>query len=152
MTVMGVRCSNSDYTYCILSGTHDTPVVEATAQVSFPKDYSEPELLKWLHQEMSTAFTKHKCDAVGIKKPEATVQRSNALEARIQNDAIVSLAAAEAGCLSVYRKVKATIAKGLGLKGKGKYLETKLDTTAITGFDRYSSKIQEAILVGWSCM
>lgn len=152
MTFIGIRCSNSDYAYCILRGTQDTPVLEETKQISFPKGYNEPEVLKWLYQEMCAVFSKYKCDAVGIKNPEATVPRSKSLESRIQNGAIVSLAAAESGCFEVCRKVKSTIAKDLGLKGKGKYLETKLDTTLIPDFDRFSSKIQEAILVGWSCM
>lgn len=152
MKVMGIRCSNSDCTFCILTGTRDAPVVNATDQVVFPKGYSEPELHKWFHQEMSDVFGKHKCDAVGIKRAETNVKRSNSLEARIQNDAIVSLAAVEAGCLSVYRKVNCTIAKDLGLKGKSKYLKTMLDTAPIVAFDKYPAKIQEAILTGWSCM
>lgn len=152
MKVMGVRCSNSDYAYCILSGSRESPVVEETKKVSFPKGYNEAEVLQWLHQEMRAVFSKHKCNAIGIKKAETNVVRSNALETRIQSDAIVSLAAAEAGCLAIFRKVKSTIAKDLGLKGKGKYLETKLDASAIAGFHGYSREIKEAILVGWSCM
>lgn len=152
MKVMGVRCSNSYYAYCILSGSREAPVVEATNRISFPVGYNETEVLRWLYQEMQAVFGTHRVDAIGIKKAEANVVRSNALETRIKGDAIVSLAAAEAGCRAVYKKVKSTIAKDLGLKGKGKYLETKLDTSAITGFDGYSQEIKEAILVGWSCM
>jgi hypothetical protein len=152
MEVLGVRCSNTDYAYCILSGTRDAPSVEEAELIAFPKDFSEPELLNWLHHEMAQLFSSHEYGAVGIKKPEATVKRSNTLEIRIQCEAIVALAAAEAGCLSVQRLVKASIAKRLGLKGKAKYLKTRLDTTTIDGFDDYSLKVQEAILVGWSCI
>jgi hypothetical protein len=152
MAVLGVRCSNTDYAYCVLSGTRDAPSVEAAELILFPKGFSEPELLKWLHQEMAKVFNSHECGAVGIKKPEVPVKRSNSLETRIQCEAIVSLAAAEAGCLSVQRLVKASIAKRLGLKGKANYLRTQLDTTPIDGFDDYTLKVQEAILVGWSCM
>jgi hypothetical protein len=62
---------------------------------------------------MQAVFGTHKVDAIGIKKAEANVVRSNALETRIKGDAIVSLAAAEAGCRAVYKKVKSTIAKDL---------------------------------------
>lgn len=152
MLVMGVRCSNSDYSYCILSGSRDAPTVEVSQQVSFPKGYSESEILRWLYQEMKTVFRTYTCDAVGIKRPEIVAKRSNALESRLQSGAIVILAAAESGCRAVHRKVKSTIAKDLGLKGKGRYLDSKLDTSAINGFNSYPKKIQEAILIAWSCM
>jgi len=152
MIVIGFRFSNSDYSFSILSGDRDAPVVEETNQISFPKGYNEPELLNWLFQEMTALFQRQSCDAVGIKKAEGTVKRSNSLETRIQAGAISSLAAAQAGCRVVYRKMSSTIAKDLGLKGKGKYLKTKLDTSAIQDFDGYAQKVQEAILVAWSCM
>lgn len=152
MKTMGIRCSNSDYTFCILSGDRDSTIVEETDRVPFPKDYSDPELLNWLYQEMNALFQRTRCDAVGIKRAEGTVMRSNALETRIQSEAIVSLAAAQAGCQSVLRKMSSTVAKDLGLKGKGKYLKTKLNTSAIDDFDDYPEKVQEAILVAWSCM
>jgi hypothetical protein len=152
MKVMGIRCSNTDYSYCILSGSRDIPVVDATCQVSFPAGYSEVEILRWLHHEMQAIFKAYCCCAVGVKKVEATVKRSNAIDFRIQSEAIVGLAAAEAGCLDVRRKVKASIAKDLGLKGRGKYLETRLDTSPISKFAEYPTKVQEAILIAWSCM
>jgi hypothetical protein len=150
--VLGVRCSNTEYTYCILKGTFETPLVENVQHVAFPNGYSESEILKWLHQEFQAVFRAHTIDAVGIKKAEANVKRSNSLELRIQAEAIVSLTAAEVGCSNVSRKVKASIAKGLGLKGRAKYLQSKLDTSVIADFASYSNKEQEAILVAWSCM
>jgi hypothetical protein len=51
----------------------------------------------------------------------------------------------------VYRKTKPTIAKDLGLKGKGKYLDT-LDCSVFPDYDNEKEKIKEAILVAWSCI
>jgi len=152
MKVLGIRCSNSDYAYCIISGIRMAPAVEATRRVSLPEGYNEAESLKWLRQEMQNIFGSHRFDQVGIKKAETNARRTNALDARIRNEAIVSLVAAESGCLRVAWKVKSTIAKDLGLKGKGKYLESRLDTSPIIGFDAYPREIKEAVLVGWSCM
>lgn len=98
MIVIGTRCSNSDYTFCILSGNRDSPIVEETNRVSFPKDYSEPELLNWFYQEVTALFQRTDSDAVVIKKAEGMVKRSNVLETRIQCGAIISLASAQAGC------------------------------------------------------
>lgn len=152
MAVYGIRFSNTDFSFCILSGDRDAPVVEENRQVAFPKGYNEPELFNWLFQEMWALLRRHPCDAVAIKRAEGTVKRSNALETRIQAGAIVSLAAAQAGCNRVYSKMSSTVAKDLGLKGKGKYLKTNLNTSAIDDFDSYPAKTQEAILVAWSCL
>lgn len=152
MAVYGIRFSNSDYSYCILSGDQDSPVVEDSNRIAFPKGYNEPELLNWLFQEISALLERYPCDILAIKKAEGTVKHSNALETRIQAGAIASLAAAQIGCIQVYRKMSSTVAKDLGLKGKGKYLKTALDTSVIDNFEGYPGKTQEAILVAWSCM
>jgi Holliday junction resolvasome RuvABC endonuclease subunit len=152
MAVYGIRFSNTDFSFCILTGDGDAPTVHDSGRVAFPKGYSEPELLKWLHQEIAALLQRQPCDAMAIKRAEGTVKRSNALETRVQAGAIGSLAAAQMGCNRVYRKMNSTIAKDLGLKGKGNYLKTKLDTSVIEDFDSYPAKTQEAILVAWSCM
>lgn len=152
MKTLGVRCSNTDYTYCILSGDAGSPHIETIKHVTYPNGFTEAETLKWLHQELQAILSTHAIDGVGIKRAETNVKRSNSLELRIQAEAIVSLAVAQAGCRSIERKVSSTVAKDLGLKGKAKYLHTKLDTSAISNFRDYSNKEQEAILVAWSCM
>jgi len=152
MSVLGVRCSSTDFAYCVLSGTkEESPAIETASAIAYPRGFSEPETLKWLRQEVAQIFERYQCSKVAIKKPELAVRRSNALDTRIACEGIVTLAAAEAGCISVNRLVNASIAKGLGLKGRGKYLKT-LDTTSVVGFDQYSSKIQEAIMTAWSVM
>lgn len=152
MKTLGVRCSNTDYTFCILSWDAGSPDIETIKRVAYPTGFTEPETLKWLHQEFEAVLRAHTIDRVGIKRAETNVKRSNLLEFRIQAEAIVSLAAAQVGCGSVERKVRSTVAKDLGLKGKAKYLQTKLDTSAIPGFDEYSIKEQDAILLAWSCV
>lgn len=152
MAVYGIRFSNSDFSFCILTGHSDAPTVAESGRVAFPTGYSEPELLKWLHQEITALLQRQACDALAIKKAEGTVKRSNALETRVQAGAIASLVAAQIGCTKVHRKMSSTVAKDLGLKGKGKYLKTKLDTSVIADFDSYPAKTQEAILVAWSAM
>jgi hypothetical protein len=132
-------------------GAGHSPVVEAAEVIAYPKGFSEPEILKWLHQEIAQIFGKHDCNNVAIKKPELGVLRSNSLDIRIECEGVVTLAAAEAGCLSVKRLFNSSIAKGLGLKGKGKYLKT-LDTSPVNNFNTYPPKVQEAIRTGWSGM
>lgn len=152
MKVLAVRCSNSDLAYAIIEGTKQSPAVADSRVIGFPKGYAEHALFHWFHQEIMGLINQHNPDALAVKAAEPMVKRSGALETRLRVEGIALMSAAEAGCAAAIRKVKSTMAKDLGVKGKGKYLETKLDTGPIAGFDSYSSKQQEAILMGWSCL
>ena len=152
MKTIALRCSNSDFAYVVLDGTQEKPSIEQCANTAFPKGYEEHSLLYWFYQEITEIMQTHSPDQLVIKAAETMVKRSNSLELRMRIEGIALMVAAEVGCASACRKVKSTIAKDLGMKGKGKYLETKLDTTIISSFDSYKAKQQEAILAGWSCL
>lgn len=152
MKVLGVRCSNNDCTFCLVSGSKKTPSVELLPNVKFPKGFNKAETLKWFSQELETIFNDNEIDSVAIKGAETMVKRSNNLTSRIQNEAVIYLVSAKSGVLNVDTKVKATIAKDLGLKGRAKSLETELDKSVIEDYDAYPTKAQEAILVGWSSL
>jgi len=152
MKIIAVRCSNADFAYVVIEGTKESPIVVESDVTGFPKGYDEPALFHWFHQEIIGLIGKHTPTAVAVKSAEPMVKRSGSLETRIRVEGITLMSAAEAGCDTACRKVKSTIAKDLGMKGKGKYLETKLDTSRVADFDSYSSKQQEALLVGWSCL
>lgn len=152
MKVLGMRCSNSDFTFAIIDGDKKNPEIVVATKRAFPKNFSEGERLHWFHQELTAIFADNKPDVITLKGPEPSVKRSNALDSRLHNEAIVFLVATANGIAPVSKKVSSTIAKDLGLKGKGSYLKTKLDTSPVDNFDSYSDKEQEAILAGWSSM
>lgn len=152
MKTFGVRCSNSDFAYAIIEGDKDKPKIINSSNVNFPKNFSDGERLYWFSQEINTLLQQHKPDNVVIKAAEPMVKRSNNLDTRLHNESIIFMTAESNGIKNAIKKTKATIAKDLGLKGKGKYLETKLDTSPIDNFDSFNIKIQEAILAGWSSM
>lgn len=152
MKILAVRCSNTDFAHAIIEGTRRSPTVVQSTVTGYPKGYEEHSLFHWFHQEILGLLNDHRPDALAVKTAETMVKRSSSLETRIRVEGIALMSAAEVGCASTYRKVKSTIAKDLGLKGKGKYLETELDTSPIADFDSYNLKQQEAILVGWSCL
>ena len=135
-----------------MDGDKKSPEVLLSKRIAFPKNFSEGERLYWFHQELISIITDNKPDVIILKGPEPLVKRSKSLDSRLHNEAIVFLVAAANGILSVTKKVSSTIAKDLGLKGKGKYLKTKLDTSPIADFESYSTKQQEAILAAWSSM
>jgi hypothetical protein len=129
-----------------------TPTLVSSKKVAIPKGYSDAESARWFHHELLDVCKADLPDVLGIKRPELNVKRSNALELRIGFEYIAILAAAQCGCTSTLRKVNSTVAKALGLKGKGRYLKTQLDTSGIQGYDELPSMVQEAVLVAWSCL
>jgi hypothetical protein len=152
MTTLGVRCSNTDCIFAMLDGSQESPTNISLKKVRFPKGFSKAELLKWFYQEFEDFLKNKDIDSVGIREPEKNARRSNSLDLRLQFEGIISLLSAQHGIGQIESKIKSTIAKDLGLKGKGKYLDTKLDTSCIDDFDDYDKKQQEAIMVAWSCL
>lgn len=149
MKVLGVRCSNRDYTSAILGGTREKPKVLECDTVRYPKGFRTAQSLKWLLQEMESKIKKHDVRRVVMKRYEG-MSRGKAYEQRVEHEAMVALAAANRGLTAIFKKPKSTIAKDLGLKGRGHYLRTSLDTSVIPQYDDYEDKAQEAILCAWS--
>ena len=149
MNVLGIRCSNKDYTFAILTGTKKLPQLLDSKTLQYPKGYSKPESLQWLLQEIEGLVTKYDVKKVVMNKFEGRI-RGNTYEDRVEHEATVYLAALNKGVKNVAKKVKGSIAKDLGLKGRASYLNTSLDTSLIKDFDNYSDKSHDAIFAGWS--
>ncbi|MBL1212260.1 MAG: hypothetical protein HND52_02780 [Ignavibacteriae bacterium] len=150
--VIGLRCSNKDYSFAIVDGNKNSPVLVDSGTIHFPNGFSRPAELKWFYQELDELSRKYKIDKWGIKGAEAMAQKGKLYTSRAENEAIVFLLGANKGNENVFRKVKATIAKDLGCKGKAKYLVTDIDITSVVNYAKTSEKINEAILVAWSCL
>lgn len=148
--ILGIRCSNSDYSFALLKGSKGCPEVANVKSASYPKGYSRPEILRWLYQEIEDYSSKNiGIETFLVKGAEPMAQKGGAYTERVECEAIMFLVAAQHG-LTANRKVKQTIAKDLGLAGRAKALEENLDTSVITDFENYSTKEAEAILVAWS--
>jgi len=148
--ILGIRCSNTDYSFALLKGTKGTPLVVNITSAFFPKGYTRPNVLRWLYQEIDDYFLKHKgISHLVLKGAEAMAQTGSAYGDRVEGEAIFLLAAANNGLIAC-RKVKPTIAKNLGLVGRAKALEEDLDTSVIATFNNYSTKEQEVVLAAWS--
>ena len=68
MNVLGIRCSNKDYTFAILTGTKKLPQLLDSETLQYPKGYSKPESLKWLLQEIEGLVTKYDVKKVVMNK------------------------------------------------------------------------------------
>ena len=148
--VFGIRCSNTDFAFAILTGSRSSPELEECKQTPFPKGYSRPQSLKWFFQELQEVTRSRDIARWAMKGAEPKAQRNSSFVQRVEYEGVAVLVASHAGIDDVPRKIKATIAKDLGLPGKAKSLTTLLNTGAIPGFREHPEKIQEAILVAWS--
>jgi hypothetical protein len=149
MRVLGVRCSPKDFAYCIIEGTRTSPHVVDWGQIELPKGYTKPLSLKWLLQEVDDLLKKHSVESIAIKCPEGLATRGKPFVERTELETVFILAGALRGLKPISKKVKATIAKDLGAKGKARYLAT-IDTSVFPGFSEFSDLLREATLVAWS--
>lgn len=149
MRILGVRCSPKEFSYCVIEGSKASPLIVHTQEISFPLAYVKPLSLKWLMQEVDDLIKKHTINSLAIKASEGTASRDKSFIERVEYETIFILTGALQGLKPIVKKVKATIAKDLGLKGKARYLST-IDTSSIPNYSTYSDKMKEAILVGWS--
>jgi|APSaa5957512535_1039671.scaffolds.fasta_scaffold158941_2 hypothetical protein len=149
MSVVGMRCSNKDFAYAVMTGSKKSPAVGKCALVSVPKTFSRPRVLYWMVQEIEQLIEKYDVQKIVMKGFEGKTRNKTFVE-RVELEAAIYVVGGKIGMNGIFKKVKSTIAKDLGLKGRGHYLQTHLDTSVIVGFDSKSDKEKEAILAGWS--
>lgn len=152
MSILGIRCSSKDFSFSIVKGKQDTVILVDSGTFTFPKSYSESETLKWLSQEIEGIITKYSIHGIGIKGVEPMGMKGKNYGARMEKEGIIFFQAAINDIKYIKRKVKGTIAKDLGMKGKGKYLETKADFSGIVGYDTTNKNTQESIQVAISML
>jgi hypothetical protein len=149
MAILGLRCSNSDITFVVLEGSRDQPSVVVMADLSIPSGFKQPEALDWVYQETELLVRRHNVEMVVMNKFQGR-RRDQAYADRVSIEAAVTLAAHRNGQLPVFKKVKSTIAKDMGFKGRARYLRSDLDTSPIDGYDGLDEKSKDAILAAWS--
>ena len=145
MSILGIRCSNSGFTFVVLGGGKRSPKLEVIETLHLPKGFKQSESLDWVYKESTGIIEKHSVDMIVIKKFEGR-KRDQTYADRVSLEAAVTLAAAHSGQIPVFKKVKSTIAKDLGFKGRARYLKKNLDTTVVDGFDHMDEKSKDAIL------
>lgn len=135
-----------------MNGKQESASLVESGTITFPKGYTEAETQKWLSQEIEGIIKKHNVYGIGIKGVEPMAMKGRSYGERMEKEGIFFLQAALCGVKYIKRKVKSTIAKDLGMKGKGKYLETKADFTKIVGYEKANKNTQESIQVALSML
>jgi hypothetical protein len=149
MNILGLRCSNKDFAYVLMSGTKAAPQLAECRTLAYPKNFAHPRSLLWFTQEIEQLIRKHSVQGIVMKRSEGR-SKGGSFEMRVEYEAAAYLAAARCNVMRAFKKVKSTLAKDLGLKGRAHYLDTSLNTSVIPGFADFSEKEQESILCAWS--
>ncbi len=149
MTVLGIRCTNKDITFVVMIGTKIIPEIVVCNTIKFPQGFSKPQGLKWMLQEIDALIKKHDIKIIVMKGFEG-ISKGKSYEDRVEHETMFYLAAINNEIKRISKKVKSTIAKDLGLKGRARYLSKSLDTSKIVNYEKYSEKEKDAILSGWS--
>jgi Holliday junction resolvasome RuvABC endonuclease subunit len=152
MIILGIRCSSKDFTFSIISGKQESPNFIEEGTIKFPTGHNDSEKLNWFYQEIGGLIAKHSIGGIGIKGVEPMAMKGKSYGMRMQTEGMIYLQAAQKGIKYIKTKVKSTIAKDFGFKGKGKYLSTKVDYSKIENFDKKSQNTQESIQVALSML
>jgi len=152
MNILGIRCSSKDFSFSVINGKQDSPNIIESGTIKFPTGYNDAEKLNWFYQEIGGLIKKHSVGGIGIKGTEPMGMKGKNYGARMQTEGMIYLQATQNGIKYIKRKVKSTIAKDFGLKGKGKYLTTKVDYSQIVDYDKKNQNTQESIQVALSML
>ncbi|UTW50524.1 hypothetical protein KFF05_11210 [bacterium SCSIO 12827] len=146
MAILGFRCWGDRYCYVLLEGTKSGPEVIDFGHCSAPKNYTRPEELAWLREEIRGLVNKHKFQAVVFKAAEPAAQRKDLGRSEfegVMQEAFHSFAIGK----NLDRKVKRQLLSSLGLKGKVDQLEPVLSGNGLEAMNKPNFK--EAALVAY---
>jgi hypothetical protein len=150
MIILGFRCSPSEFSFSVMEGNLKTHKLVASGRIKYPSGYNHCELLRWFHNEIAGLINKYQANGIGVKGTEAMGMKGKFYGERMELEAMIFLQAIQHGVKYAKRKVNSTIAKDLGLKGKGKYLADGFDYSSIDNFSKMSQHLQEATQVALS--
>ncbi|HLA95299.1 MAG TPA: hypothetical protein VK612_06230 [Pyrinomonadaceae bacterium] len=147
MQYLGVRCTNKDCCYVVLTGDYENPVLLKRNEIRFPKDFSRPKTLQWFYREIEGLIQTEEIDLIVMKGMEPMADKnSTTAQHRTENEAIVLLCAENAG-IFVDRVVDASISAKLG--GERKYKRKQNYAACVEKFGDADDKTKEAILAAW---
>ena len=74
MKSIGLRCWKDKFSYVILEGTQDTPVMLSNQHLKLPKSLSRPEQLTWFRREIKEIMDTNDLDIAIFKATEPISQ------------------------------------------------------------------------------
>lgn len=148
--MIGFRCSNLDYTYAVVSKNAEAFKLVETKTVGFPKNFCRVEALRWFYLEIEQLLKRIEPSGVMLKRAEMAAAKSKSFVERVENEGVILLVSGMLNSKYVRGKVKATLLKDLGYKGRGRYFQNAVNDAEWISGDDISEKMVEAALVARS--
>ena len=67
MSILGLRCSNTDYTYTVLAGSRSQPETIAIDNIAFPRGFKTQQSLLWFLREIEALLDKFDIEMIVIQ-------------------------------------------------------------------------------------
>ena len=150
MKIIGFICSSSDFTYALLEGGKTSPIIVKVEEISFPKGCSRSAILKWLYYEVEQLLKRFEPKGVLLKRAEHGASKDKSYTMRVENEAVILLLVGMLNIKYVDNKVKPTILKDLGYKGRSRYFAVACEDVLSEYNGKVTEKIKEAIMVARS--
>ena len=113
MSVLGIRCSNKDFTYVVMCDSKDQPRIAYAGGSAVPRNYSKTRLLQWLVQEVEALLDKHDVDKIVIVRGRVDHKEAGETKASWSFDVALQVEKVHA---ALYEGALASISSGKDLE------------------------------------
>jgi len=131
MNSLGIRAFPDKYVFVILEGTQGTPVIRDFAICRPPAGSNVVSTLAWARKDLSELLTKHNAGCVVVKTVESNARSKDSRRLMLEG-VLIEAAASHACSPTVVIAVKATIKSKTNFNDFARYLDTLLDSTALS--------------------
>ena len=145
MRIIGLRAEPRGFTWAVLEGTQEVPILVKVAHVEAPATFSFPQSANFLRMQLLQLVSEHKPEAGGLKTPEMTRGQTEAARERLRVEGVL-LAACTEGGLKVTQGPLVTLGRLLGVKSAKVLLES--DDYRGINLNKMAPTKREAILIG----
>lgn len=143
MRVIGFRCSPKSFSFVVLEGTQQKPIVVAHDSFAFPKNRSWGVKLSWLRKQIVEILQTYKIEAAGLKRAETSARRPSSERSEVEGvvkETVRSIIDRE--CVA---RLKSQLRRDIaGFNQPARYLTKVLETRDLDGLN--TAVYQEATL------
>lgn len=149
MAVMGFRCEPRGIRWVLMDGQRGAPRLLDKGRIRIPQNKERPAELSWLLRELRELLARTNPAAVAYKRPERS--RGGPNVQTVEGQAMVQVAAHDAGAEEVEGVLKVSLRSRLGYEGDARYITRMVDSWPLEGIGR-SEQEREAALAACSVL
>lgn len=147
MKSMGFRCFSDGYSYVVLDGTCQSPVIVANDHRTGPANADRPETLQWFRLDVHEILDSHVPTGVLFKTIEPSSRNKNLKRAQLEGILMEAVLSHDLA-LTAYGRTKVQIKSRVGFEKSARYINDALKTLGLSTVD--TSNFREAALAALS--